>query len=359
MRELIGDIERWLGEGKPVALASVITTWGSAPRAPGSKMAVSASAEMAGSVSAGCVEASVADEALGVLRTGRAKRLHFGVSDDTAWGVGLACGGEIDIFVEPLSSMLTPGKAGQDSAYHRLKASMEGEKTSVRAVVIEGPPEDLGTFLVAVEGGEAEGTIAIPLVDLVRADALALLAAGPAGVRTYRLGGREVAVFFDVSLPSLRLVIVGGVHIAVELALLAKRVGYEVAVVDPRKAFATKERFPEADRLIHEWPDAGLETLGLTAGTAVAVLSHDPKLDDPALLVALRSPAFYVGALGSARTQELRRRRLLEAGLSEPELARLHGPIGLDLGGREPAEVALSILAEIVAVRAGRSSRRP
>jgi xanthine dehydrogenase accessory factor len=158
-------------------------------------------------------------------------------------------------------------------------------------------------------------------------------------------------------LPPPRLAIVGGVHIAVELARLAKGIGYEVAVVDPRTAFATKDRFPEADRLVHEWPDDGLRSVGLTAGTAVAVLSHDPKLDDPALLVALRSPAFYVGALGSQRTQELRRRRLLEAGVGEAELRRLHGPIGLDLGGRQPAEVALSILAEIVAVRAGRSGR--
>jgi xanthine dehydrogenase accessory factor len=292
-----------------------------------------------------------------VLRAGSG-RLHYGVSDDTAWGVGLACGGEIDIFVEPLASLLAPGLAGRGSAYQQLKAAIEGEKALVRAVVIDGPEEARGAFLIAIEGEAAAGTIPSPLAERVRTDALAV-AGGPSGVRTYRVGESEYTVFFDVSLPPPRLVIVGGVHIAVELARLAKRVGYEVAVVDPRKAFATKERFPEADRLVHEWPDAGLETLGLTAGTAVAVLSHDPKLDDPALRVALRSPAFYVGALGSTRTQELRRRRLLEAGLGDAELARLHGPIGLDLGGREPAEVALSILAEIVAVRAGRSSRRP
>jgi xanthine dehydrogenase accessory factor len=357
MKELIGDIERWLGEGKPVALASVISTWGSAPRAPGSKMAVSGSAEMAGSVSAGCVEATVAAEALEVLQSGKPKRLHYGVSDDTAWGVGLACGGEIDIFVEPLASLLAPGVTGRGSAYERLKAAIEGEKALVRAVVIDGPEAARGTFLVAMEGEKDEGTIPSPLADRVRTDALAA-AGGPSGLQTYRLGESEYTVFFDVVLPPPRLVIVGGVHIAVELARLAKGIGYEVAVVDPRKAFATKDRFPEADRLVHEWPDAGLRSVGLTAGTAVAVLSHDPKLDDPALLVALRSPAFYVGALGSQRTQELRRQRLLEAGVGDAELRRLHGPIGLDLGGRQPAEVALSILAEIVAVRAGRSGRQ-
>jgi xanthine dehydrogenase accessory factor len=222
--------------------------------------------------------------------------------------------------------------------------------------VIDGPEDARGSFLIAIEGEAAQGTIAPRLAERVRTDALAA-AGGPAGVRTYRLGESEYTVFFDVVLPPPRLAIVGGVHIAVELARLAKGIGYEVAVVDPRTAFATKDRFPEADRLVHEWPDDGLRSVGLTAGTAVAVLSHDPKLDDPALLVALRSPAFYVGALGSQRTQELRRRRLLEAGVGEAELRRLHGPIGLDLGGRQPAEVALSILAEIVAVRAGRSGR--
>jgi xanthine dehydrogenase accessory factor len=271
--------------------------------------------------------------------------------------VGLACGGEIDIFVEPLASLLAPEIAGQGSAYARFKAAIEGERALVRAVVIDGPEAALGTFLVAMEGERDEGTILSPLADLVRTDAHAA-AGGPPGVRTYRLAEGEYTVFFDVWLPPPRLVIVGGVHIAVELARLAKRTGYEVVVVDPRKAFATEDRFPEADRILHEWPDAGLRSAGLTAGTAVAVLSHDPKLDDPALLVALRSPAFYTGALGSQRTQDLRRRRLLEAGVTEAELARLHGPIGLDLGGRSPAEVALSILAEIVAVRAGRSGRQ-
>ena len=358
MREILTEVDRWLGEGKAVALASVISTWGSAPRAPGSKMAVSGSGEMVGSVSAGCVEATVVEEALDVLRSGRPKRLHYGVSDETAWEVGLACGGQIDLFVEPLAPMLAPLGAGRVSPYHLLREAAEAEKPAVRAVVIDGPAEAAGAFLVATAQTEAVGTLPAPLGDLVRPDVVAMLASGQPDMRTYREGGREYAVFFDVQQPPTRLVIVGGVHIAVELTRLAKRMGYEVAIVDPRKAFATRERFPEADRLVHEWPDAGLQTLGLTSGTAVAVLSHDPKLDDPALLVALPSPAFYVGALGSRRTQDLRRRRLVEAGLSESEIDRLHGPIGLDLGGREPAEVALSILAEIVAVRAGRSGGR-
>jgi xanthine dehydrogenase accessory factor len=355
MKEILPDVDRWLGEGKGVALASVVSTWGSAPRAPGSKMAVSSAGEMAGSVSAGCVEGAVVEEALAVLRSGRPKRLHYGVSDETAWDVGLACGGDIDLFLEPLSPMLAAAGPGGKSPYDLIRDAAGREMTAVRAVVIDGPEQDRATFLVATADAEPIGTIHPPLADLVGAEARSMLASGRPEVRTYRAGEQEFTVFFDVLSPAPRLVIVGGVHIAIDLTRLAKRMGYEVAIVDPRKAFATRQRFPEADRIIHEWPDAGLRSLGLTSGTAVAVLSHDPKLDDPALLVALRSPAFYVGALGSMRTQDLRRRRLIEAGLGESDLARLHGPIGLDLGGREPAEVALSILAEIVAVRSGRS----
>jgi xanthine dehydrogenase accessory factor len=280
------------------------------------------------------------------------------VSDETAWEVGLACGGQIDLFVEPLATMLAPRGAGRGSAYQVLRQAAEGDQPAVRAVVIDGPAEALGAFLVASAANEIVGTLGAPLAELLRPELLSMLAGGLSDVRTVREGEREYTIFFDVLRPAPRLVIVGGVHIAVDLTRLAKRMGYEVVIVDPRKAFATRERFPEADRLIHEWPDVGLRNAGLTAGTAVAVLSHDPKLDDPALLVAARSPAYYVGALGSQRTQSLRRQRLAAAGLREDEIARIHGPIGLDLGGREPAEVALSILAEIVAVRAGQSKGR-
>jgi xanthine dehydrogenase accessory factor len=358
MREVIQDIERWLKEGKPVALATVLSTWGSAPRAPGSKMAVSSATEMSGSVSAGCVETTVVEEALEVLRSGLPRKLHYGVSDETAWEVGLACGGQIDIFVEPLAPLLASSRGLGRSAFEMLRKAVKQEQVAVRAVVVEGPDEALGKSFVATPENETDAISLGPLAEPVSIDAHAMRTGANPESRSYRVGDKDYLVFYDVMLPPLRLAIVGGVHIAVELARLAKRMGYSVAIVDPRKAFATRERFPEADHLLHEWPDAGLETLGLTSGTAVAVLSHDPKLDDPALRVALRSPAYYVGALGSQRTQRLRRKRLAQAGLSEDELGRLHGPIGLDLGARAPAEVALSILAEIVAVRAGREKRR-
>jgi xanthine dehydrogenase accessory factor len=320
-------------------------------------MAVSSATEMSGSVSAGCVETSVVEEALEALRSGVPRRLHYGVSDETAWDVGLACGGQIDIFVEPLAPLLA-GTHGTGGAFGMLREAVEKEQVAVRAVVVEGPDATLGKSFVATPGGETDPSSLGPLADLVAGDARSIGARGKPASKTYRVGERDHVVFFDVMLPPPRLVIVGGVHIAVDLTRLAKRMGYSVAIIDPRKAFATRDRFPEADRLIHEWPDAGLEALGLTPGTAVAVLSHDPKLDDPALRVALRSPAYYVGALGSQRTQKLRRRRLAEAGLTEAEIGRLHGPIGLDLGAHSPAEVALSILAEIVAVRAGLDTRR-
>jgi xanthine dehydrogenase accessory factor len=356
MREVLQDIERWLADGKAVALATVVSTWGSAPRAPGSKMAVSAASEMAGSVSAGCVEANVVEAALDVLRRGDPRKLEYGVSDETAWEVGLACGGRIEVFVEPLSGLLASPAGGGASALERIRRAVESQQVVVRAIVVEGPEDALGRSFVATADGDTPGSMPGDLASRIREDARTLLGAGNSECRSYPIEGREHVVFFDVMLPTPRLVIVGGVHIAVELTRLAKRMGYEVTIVDPRKAFATAERFPEADRLLHEWPDAALRAIGLTSGTAVAVLSHDPKIDDPALLVALRSPAFYVGGLGSLRTQELRRQRLAEAGLSAGEMARLHGPIGLDLGARSPVEIALSILAEIVAVRAGRAS---
>jgi xanthine dehydrogenase accessory factor len=292
-----------------------------------------------------------------VLRSGLPRKLHYGVTDETAWDVGLACGGQIEIFVEPLAPLLTslPGLGG--SAFAVLRKAVDREQVAVRAVVVDGPSEALGKSIIATPEGVSDASSLGPLAELVAKDARSMRGGNPES-RSHHAGENDYVVFYDVMLPPLRLAIVGGVHIAVELARLAKRMGYSVAVVDPRKAFATRDRFPEADHLIHEWPDAGLETLGLTSGTAVAVLSHDPKLDDPALRVALRSPAYYVGALGSQRTQRLRRQRLAEAGLSEDEIGRLHGPIGLDLGARAPSEVALSILAEIVAVRAGRDTRR-
>ena len=336
MRDVLADVERWRAEGVPVALATVVETWGSAPRTAGGKMAVTADRRIAGSVSGGCVENAVVEAGAEVLGSGKARLLHFGVSDDTAWSVGLACGGSIDVFVEPL-----PG-----AVFDPLRDALRAERPAATATLIRGPEARIGAKLAVFGDGTTVGAID----DAALAAARAALAGGPAG----RIAIGDTEVFVDVLLPSPRLILVGGVHIAIPLVTFGKALGFRAVLVDPRESFGNAKRFPHADEIVSEWPDRALEQLAPNASTAIAVLTHDPKLDDPALIAALRSPAFYVGALGSRRTHEKRRDRLLAAGMTEAELARLHAPIGLDLGGRSPEEIALAVVAQIVAARNGR-----
>lgn len=249
----------------------------------------------------------------------------------------------------------------QNSLFLLLKSYIQQDKSVVLAVVVRGPAGLIGSKAVLPEGAEAVGPLLDTLwADRVQQDAARLLAEGASGVRRYPSGGEAeaVEVFFDVYRPAPRLVIVGAVHIASDLIRFARPLGYRTYLVDPRTAFATPERFPHVDELIQRWPDEALPGLGLASDTAVVVVTHDPKLDDPALLLALPSPAFYVGALGSPRTHARRVERLQEAGLSPAQLDRLHAPIGLDLGGKTPAEIALSIMAQIVAVRNNAPIRR-
>ncbi len=327
-RDVAKDVERWKGEGEDVALATVVRTWGSGPRGPGAKMALTNDARIAGSVSGGCVEAAVVEEGRDVLETGTPKLLRFGIADETAWSVGLTCGGSIEIFVEKLD----------DSFFRASLEALETRRALARATVIRGA--DVGRTVLVRDGESAEGEI------------------GAAAERALERGQSEVVtaadgseVFIDVELPPPSLVMVGGVHIAIALTAMAKTLGYRTIVIDPRGVFGNEERFPHADLLIPEWSDEGLEALGLDRSSAVATLTHDPKIDDPALMVALRSPAFFVGALGSKKTQEKRKKRLLDRGLTEAELSRLFAPVGLDIGSRSPEEIALSVLAQIVAVR--------
>jgi xanthine dehydrogenase accessory factor len=344
MRDVLDDIERWRAEGIPIALATVIQTWGSAPRTPGSKMAMTADGKISGSVSGGCVETAVVEAGTRVIATGKPQRLHFGVSDESAWSVGLACGGTIDVFVEPLPAEI----------FEPIRDAIRQERTAATVTLVGGPDAQVGKKLVLLEDGKVLGAIGGGLDRPAEEAARAALAEGAS--RRVELPGAEPAeLFADVLLPAPRLIIVGGVHIAVALVSLAKTLGFRTVVVDPREAFGNAARFPHADQLVSAWPDRALEQLGINSSTAIAVLTHDPKLDDPALMTALQSPAFYVGALGSSRTQEKRRRRLLEAGLGQDALARLYAPIGLDLGGRSPEEIALSVMAQIVAARNRRS----
>ena len=334
IRDIAADVDRWRGEGEDVALATVVRTWGSGPRGAGAKMAMTRDARIAGSVSGGCVESAVVEQGREVLETGKPKLLRFGVTDETAWNVGLSCGGTIEVFVETLT----------DAVYGALRSALEEERAVAKATVIKGEP--LGRTLVVDDDTSTSDESAM---------AEAARRALDAG-RSEQVALDDVEVFIDVELPPPVLVMVGGVHVAVALTSMADALGYRTIIVDPRGVFGSEERFPHAGEIIREWPDKALKKLAINRSTAIATLTHDPKLDDPALEVALPSQAFYVGALGSKRTQEKRRRRLVERGLTEDELARLHAPIGLPLGSRSPEEIALSVMAQIVATRNGVTS---
>ncbi|MDF1729121.1 MAG: XdhC family protein [Sulfitobacter sp.] len=303
----------WVRAGKGAALATVVETWGSAPRRVGAQLVISAEGEMEGSVSGGCVEGAVVVEAMEVIEEGGTRLLEYGVSDGDAFAVGLACGGTIKVLVEPI------GPEG-------LPVEMLEELVAARA------ERDPVAYVVALDGSERalerEGH-----EDRFRKDRSGLDETG--------------ARFVAIHNPPLRLIVVGGVHIAQHLVEMARPVGFDALVVDPREAFGSAARFPTA-RLVNDWPDAALEEIGVDGRCAVVLLTHDPKLDDPALQVALRSDCFYIGALGSSRTQATRRERMGEAGFSAEQIARIRGPVGLDIGAAGPAEIAVSILAEMI-----------
>jgi xanthine dehydrogenase accessory factor len=344
MRDLLTDYERFLKTGKPFGRAVVTSVWGSAPRPEGSSMLASGDGTIAGSVSGGCVESATALEIEQAIQRGIPKLVTFGVTDERAWEVGLACGGTIKVFVEPT---VRP---------EVLKAA-RGPGGEVVVSVIAGP--GLGHSMRVLENGKVEGTLPIRLpMDPVREAALTALRKETSTSQGFEAEEGPVIVFLEVFPRQPRLVIFGGVQIAVALVPLAKALGYHTIVADGRRSFLDRARFPEADELILAWPEEAFERIKLDSSCYICVLSHDPKFDEPALQIALRSPAAYVGAIGSRKTQAARRQRLSEAGITDAQLERLHGPIGLDLGGRQPAETALAILAEMTAVRYGGTAQR-
>jgi xanthine dehydrogenase accessory factor len=342
MRDILPDIETWLKNHEPVALATVVQTWGSSPRGVGSKMAMTPGGKIAGSVSGGCVEGAVFETGVEVLRTGQPQLIHFGVADETAWQVGLACGGQVDIFVQPLS----------ERSFISTREKLNSSRTFAVATVIRGPQEQVGRQLLAGKDSTTDSPTSSKLESAILDQAHRALSGGQSHTVTLETAqDLPVELFIEVIEPPPTLIMVGGVHIAIALTHLARALGYRTVVIDPRSAFINGQRFPHADQLIHAWPDDAFAQLDVNEGSAIAILTHDPKIDDPALLLALPGPAFYVGALGSPSTQAKRRERLLQAGMSEELLSRLHGPIGLRLGAQSPEEIALSILAEIVAVK--------
>ncbi len=350
MKELLDTLEAWQAEGHVPARAIVVRTFGSAPRPEGAVMLVSDDERIAGSVSGGCVEGAAFEEIQKARRENRSRVIRYGISDEQAWDVGLACGGTIDVLVEPLV---------------RPEAIAAATATDGRAVVTPLPPDspsaEFGPHapgagappapaLVVHEDGRLDGTLGDAAADRQ------LVAAGLESLehgtsKTVLIGDQWL--FIEAYPVRPRLVIVGAVQVAITLNRLAHELGYETVVVDGRAAFATPARFPDVDRLVVGWPDEVADEIGLGPNDAVAVLTHDVKFDEPAIVEALRRGCRYVGAVGSRKTQADRRARLLDAGVTEAQLATLRGPIGLDLGGRSPAETALAILAEIVAVRHG------
>ena len=310
MRDVLPELIEWTDSGEEMALATVVETWGSSPRPLGSKMVVTRSGKMAGSVSNGCIEGAVYDEAQKVLKSGQAKIAAFGVADEVAFEVGLACGGHIEVFVQPLGGV------------HRKAIEM------LRA----NQPATLRTNLAS---GETE-----------------LIDGSPRGSE---LAHREGDLFIEPLRRTPHMVIVGAIHIAIPLHRLAKLMGYRVTVVDARAKFATAERFPEADELVVAWPDEALGKIRLDGSTYVVILTHDPKFDLPALRSVLGKDVGYIGAIGSRKTNQNRFDALRREGFTEEQIALVHGPIGLDLGSRGAEETALGILAEITAERFGGS----
>lgn len=317
MRDVLADVRAWLASGDRVALATVVSTWGSAPRPAGSRMAVSATGKIAGSVSGGCLEGEVFEQAQAVLGGARPQLFHYGVSDDLAWTVGLSCGGEVDILIEPLTEV-----------HRELMAALEAEQP----VVLETATGD-------------------------QAGARRLLAGADPTMRELlerETPERRDGVFLEPFPRPPDLLIFGGSHVAIPLTRLATELGYRVTIVDARSKFAEAGRFPGAHRVIHAWPDDVLGGMTMDASTYVVILTHDPKFDDPTIRAALHGRPRYIGAIGSRKTHRDRVARLCAAGIAPAELERVHAPIGLDLGAQTAEETALAILGEMVAVRHGK-----
>ena len=367
MRDILNKVTKWWAAGETFGLATVVRTFRSAPRDPGAALAVSADGEVVGSVSGGCVEGAVYELSMDVSQTGDPVLQTYGVSDDDAFAVGLTCGGILHIFVERVNQAQFPELGDIAAAVER------GEPVAV-ATVISGPgqvgarrviwgrpaPED--------EAGHdwhtgASGTLGsgARLDAAVDDDVRGMLAQGLTGIRRYGAHGErrgdELSVFVNSFAPPPRMLVFGAIDFAAAVARVGKFLGYHVTVCDARQVFATRSRFPDADEVIVEWPHRFLAGTSVDSRTVICVLTHDPKFDVPLLEVALRTPAGYIGAMGSRRTHEDRLARLREVGLTDDELARLRSPIGLDLGARTPEETAVSIAAELIQLRWGGSGQ--
>ncbi|MET8282354.1 XdhC/CoxI family protein [Micromonospora sp. NPDC005174] len=368
MPDVFDELHRRCRAGESVALATVVATWRSAPQPPGAAMLVAADGSVTGSVSGGCVEADLYERARHVLDTGVPELVHYGVSDDEAYAVGLTCGGMLDVFVQrfdddalaQLDVVAAARQAGEPAAVVTCVAADAGD-TAASA----DPAGRLGRRLV-LTAGQVTGSLGDDrLDDAAVDDARGLLAAGHSGVLRYGYQGQRrgsgLSLFVAAYATPPRMIVFGAIDFAAAVARIGAFLGYRVTVCDARPVFATGRRFPEAHEVVVQWPHRYLRD-EVDAGrvdrrTVVCVLTHDPKFDVPLLELALRQPLAYVGAMGSRRTHDERHKLLREAGLAPEQLDRLASPIGLDLGGRTPEETAVSVAAQIVAARGGGSGR--
>ncbi|MFF3307451.1 XdhC family protein [Streptomyces sp. NPDC002952] len=355
MLDIADELAHWAAEGREFAVATVVAVGGSAPRGPGAALAVDSEGTVIGSVSGGCVEGAVYDLCVQALQDGESVLERFGYSDEDAFAVGLTCGGVIDVIVTPVGA----GAPARQVLRSALSAAAAGEPGAL-ARVVRGPAELLGRAMLVHPDGSYEGSYGTGSAELdrtVAAEARAMLDAGRTGTLdlaedgTHCPGGLTLLV--ESNVPPPRMIVFGAIDFAAALVRAGKFLGYHVTVCDARPVFATRARFPEADDLVVDWPHRYLRATETDARTVLCVLTHDAKFDIPLLTQALRMPVAFVGAMGSRRTHADRNRRLREVGLTEAELARLRSPIGLDLGARTPEETALSIAAEIVALRRG------
>ena len=358
MRDVLPELLAWWNAGATVGVATVVGTWGSAPRQPGATMLVGPDGSVVGSVSGDCVEADLYEVTQEVVASGVPSLQRYGMTGSDAYAVGLSCGGTIDVFIEPVSQANYPDLAD-------LAAAVRDGRPVAVATVIEHPVTDrVGRrLIIEAESGEPRGTTGSAQADVaIGEDARGMLAAGRTGLLTYgpdgECQGDGMRVFVASHASPPRMLIFGAIDAAAAVATLATFVGYRVTVCDARPLFATRARFPQADEVVVDWPHRYLasqqQQRAIDARTVVCVLTHDPKFDVPLLEVALRLPEVaYVGAMGSRRTHDERLLRLREAGLTDAELTRLSSPIGLDLGARTPEDTAVSIIAEVISHRCG------
>ncbi len=343
MKETFSDLDLWLSEGEDIAVATVVEVRRSAPRPPGARMLLTRSGRMSGSVSGGCVEADVFERALQVLESRIPEVVNYGIADELGFQVGLSCGGSIDVLIEPFIA---------DGAWDALRGCVENGQTAVSAVGL-APGPLVGRKWIRLGDGGTVGSID-PEVDSRIAAEGAQLRTGETKIITTDWQGGQARVFLEAIGPPPSLVIVGATHAGSSLCRMADEIGFQVTVIDVRKALATTERFPHAERLVHAWPEDALAQESLGKDSSLVVLTHDPKFDIPALASALKSEARYIGAQGSRVTHRARKGRLSQMGFSDDDIARIRAPIGLDIGSRSPAELALSILAEVLAVQRGK-----